>query len=122
MDGLDELVKLLFPGNSAHQQLVVAILVELKWAEGQVLPVLEPIADKYGFSPRTLETVRAKMRRMGLIDHISRFNKRHGYRECWVASRRFEKSLVILAEAICKFRARRGPGQEEKDRDLQRYL
>ena len=122
MNGLDEMAKLLFPGNRTHQRAAVAVLVELKWAEGQMLPALEPIADKYDISRRTLETVRAKMRRMGLIDHISRFGKRHGYRECWVLSRRFEKSLVIWAEGICEFRARRGPGQEAKDRDLERYL
>lgn len=42
---LDELAAVLFPGNKNHQKTFLAIFVELKWAEGQFLPVLEPIAD-----------------------------------------------------------------------------
>ena len=122
MDGLDELAKIFFPGNRTHQRVFLAVFVEIKWASDQFLPILEPIADKNGISHRTLETVRAKMRRMGLIDHVSRFNRRHGYREGWVLSRRFEKSLARLAESLTKARDCRKPGQEKKDRDLQRYL
>jgi len=68
---LDELAAVLFPGNKNHQKTFLAIFVELKWNESQFLPSLGPIADKHGISRRTLETVRAKMRRIGLIDHVS---------------------------------------------------
>jgi hypothetical protein len=122
MDGLDELAKVLFPGNRTHQRVFLTVFVELKWAEDQFLPILEPIADKNGINRRTLETVRAKMRRMGIIDHVSRFNRRYGYREGWVFSRRFEKSLACLVELLVHARDCRKPGQERKDRDLQRYL
>ncbi|NLX26409.1 MAG: hypothetical protein GXY61_10695, partial [Lentisphaerae bacterium] len=88
---LDELAVVFFPGNKPHQKVFLAVFIELKWAEDQFLPVLEPIADKYGLSRRTLETVRAKMRRLGLIDHVSRFNQSHGYREGWVFSSKFGK-------------------------------
>lgn len=96
--------------------------MELKWAENQFLPFLEPIADKYGLSGRVLETVRAKMRCMGLIDHVSRFNRRHGYREGWVFSGKFSNALRSLAELFTHLREKKGPNQETKDRDLMQYV
>lgn len=122
MEGLDELAITLFPHNKTQQQVFLAVFVELKWAPEQFLPTLEPIADKKGFSHRTLETVRAKMRRLGLIDHVSRFNKKHGYREGWVFSKRFETSLIRLATLLQGFKDTSKPEQERKDRDLHYYL
>jgi len=69
-----------------------------------------------------LETVRSKMRRMGIIDHVSRFNKIHGNREGWVLSNRFNHTLIRLVELTKGFRERKGVLQERKDRDLFRYL
>ena len=37
------------------------------------------------------------MRRLGLIDHVSRFNQRHGYREGRVFSNEFANALEKLA-------------------------
>ena len=122
MEGLDELTQILFPGNKTHQRVFLSIFVELKWAPDQFLPILEPIADKHGFSHRTLETVRAKMRRLGIIDHVSRFNKRHGYREGWVFSQRFDRSLTRLGELLSSHRPPRSAAQEKKDRECHRYL
>ena len=122
MEGLDDLARVLFPGNRNQQRAFLAIFVELKWAPGQFLSALEPIADKYGISRRTLETVRAKMRRLGLIEHVSRFNKRHGYREGWVFSRRLERTLVNFSEAVARLRQPGEPQQERKDRDVHNYL
>jgi len=86
------------------------------------MPYLALVCDKYSFTPRILETVRSKMRRMGLIDHVSRFNKAHGYREGWVFSSRFSRSLARLAQLGQEFRERKDVLQERKDRDLFRYL
>lgn len=122
MRDLDELATVLFPGNRNHQRVFLAIFVELKWAEEQFLPKLEPIANQYGFSRRTLETVRAKMRRLGLIDHVSRFNKKHGCREGWVLSGRFEQSLGKLANLITAAKERRRGAQKEKDRRAWQFL
>jgi hypothetical protein len=122
IEALDEFAAVLFPGNKNHQRIFLAIFVELKWARDQFLPALEPLTDKYSFSRRSLETVRAKMRRLGLIDHVSRFNKRHGYREGWVFSNRFAKSLNRLVEISTAFRERKNALQEQKDRDCFRYL
>jgi len=69
-----------------------------------------------------LETVRSKMRRMGIIDHVSRFNKAHGYREGWVFSNRFSHTLSRLAELSNGFRERKDSLQEQKDRDLFLYI
>ena len=119
---LDELAPILFPGNKNHQRIFIAIFVELKWAENQFLPALEPVADKYGLSRRVLETVRSKMRRLGLIDHVCRFNRRHGYREGWVFSRKFTASLTRLAQVTEELKTIKGQVQEKKDRDLFMYI
>ena len=88
---------MLFPGNKNHQKVFLAIFIELKYDPREFLPYLSPLCEKYGFTPRLLETVRSKMRRMGIIDHVSRFNKAHGYREGWIFSNRFTRSLKRLS-------------------------
>ena len=122
IESLDELAAILFPRNKNHQRIFVAIFVELKWADGQFLAALEPVADKYGLSRRVLETVRAKMRRMGIIDHVSRFNKMHGYREGWVFSNKFARSATFLANLFTTMKQRNSPSQERRDRDLIKYI
>lgn len=122
MEGLDELAQALFPWNRNHQRVFLTVFIELKYCKDGFLVSLAPLAEKYDFSERTLETVRAKMRRLGLIDHVSRFNKRYGYREGWVFSNRFARSLERLAELYERFRVRRDARQELKDRDAFRYL
>jgi hypothetical protein len=120
--GLDEFAALLFPRNRRHQRVFLAIFIEIKYADGEFLPVLKPLCNKYGFSPRMLETVRSKMRRLGTIDHISRFSKTHGYKDGWVLSTRFCHSLTGLAKLTEGFKERNDSLQESKDRDLFRYL
>jgi len=120
--GLDELAQILFPGNRNHQRIFLAIFIALKFAPGEFLPSLSPLCDKYKFTPRMLETVRSKMRRMGIIDHVSRFNKTYGYREGWIFSNRFSHSLTRLSELIHDFRNKKDSLQERKDRDLFMYI
>lgn len=122
IQGLDELAALLFPHNKNHQKIFLAIFIELKYAPGEFLAELSSLCDRYGFSPRMLETVRSKMRRMGIIDHVSRFNKLYGYREGWVFSNRFSHSLNRLSSLIQDFRERKNGLQERKDRDLFMYV
>ena len=122
IQSLDEFAELLFPNNRNHQKLFLAIFVELKCADGQYLKSLEWVADRYGCSRRVLEIVRAKMRRLGLIDHVSRFGQRHGYREGWVFSSRFAKSAMALSGLPDRFREIRDVKQEARDRDLFKYL
>jgi len=122
ISGLDDLARILFPGNKIHQKVFLAIFIELKYSPDEFIPSLLPLCDKYGFSSRVLETVRSKMRRMGIIDHVCRFNKKNGYREGWIFSRRFSHSINHLLSLIRSFRERRDMLQEGKDRDLFRYV
>jgi hypothetical protein len=119
---LDEVARILFPGNKNHQKVFLAIYIELKYSPDEFLPNLTGLCDKYGFSPRLLETVRSKMRRMGLIDHVSRFNKTYGYREGWIFSKRCSNSLIRLADLINGFKDRKDTLQKQKDFDLFMYI
>ena len=122
IQGLDELAKLFFPGNKNHQRIFLAIFIELKYAPENFLPALNHLCEKYDFTPRMLETVRSKMRRMGLIDHVSRFNKAYGYREGWIFSNRISSSLLRITDLIKNFRDRKNALQKQKDIDLFRYI
>lgn len=119
---MEELARLLFPGNRNHQRVFLAVFIELKYAPGQYMPSLDHLCQEYDFTKRILETVRSKMRRMGLIDHVSRFNPKHGYREGWVFSSRFNRTLRRISNLLSDFKDRKGTNQEKKDRDLFRYL
>jgi hypothetical protein len=122
IQGLDELARILFPGNRNHQRVFLAIYIELKYVSGEFMPSLRPLCNKYGFSNRMLETVRSKMRRMGIIDHVSRFNKKYGYREGWVFSNRFTRSLERVSELFQSFKTRKDTLQKRKDHDLFNYI
>jgi len=119
---LDELAKVLFPANKNHQKIFLAIFIELKYAQNEFLPILSPLCEKYDFSSRMLQTVRSKMRRMGIIDHVSRFNKRYGYREGWIFSSRFPRALYRLAKIMNDLKKRKNDIQEHKDRDMFSYI
>jgi hypothetical protein len=69
-----------------------------------------------------LETVRSKMRRLGIIDHVSRFNKGRGYREGWVFSNRYSHAQLHLVELMRDFKEKTDGHQEQKDRDLFMYV
>lgn len=62
------------------------------------------------------------MRRIGLIDRVSRFNKKYGYREGLVFSSRFSRSLKQLSIKMDNFKTRKDALQEQKDRDLFMYI
>ena len=110
---LSDLAEMLFPGNRNQQHAFLVVWIALKWRH-DLVPNLANTARRHGVSIRTLERVRAKMRRMGLIDHVSRFNGRHGYRDGWVCSSRFERSLRQLADRISRLRDPRRGSQEKE--------
>ena len=109
-----DLVELLFPGNRNQQHAGLAVWLALKWADNGLVPNLADVAERHGVSRRTLERVRAKLRALGLIDHVSRFNARHGGREGWILSGRFEASLRRMADQVYAFRCDQR-GAREKD-------
>ena len=122
IDDLADLAALFFPHNKRHQKVFLAIFIELKYADNQFLPNLNYTCDKYSISRRLLEIVRSKMRRLGLIDHVSRFNSKYGYREGWIFSTRFSKSISNFDKSIGLFKAKTDSKQEIKDRDSFKYL
>jgi len=61
---------MLVPGNRNQQHAAAAILFELKWAN-RIAPNLAYLEDKYDISRRILERARARLTRLGLIEHIS---------------------------------------------------
>jgi len=122
ISSLDELAVLLFPNNRSHQRIFLAVFIELKYAPGGFLSNLTFLSDRYGFSPRMLETVRGKMRCIGIIDHVSRFNKKYGYREGWVFSSKFARSLERLIGIVADFKERKCDLQEKKDREAFNYI
>ena len=79
-----------------------------------MVPNLAIPAEKHGVSRRTLERVRAKLRRLGVIEHVSRFNSRYGHREGWMLSARFERNLRLLADKVAMMRET-GFSTPEKD-------
>ena len=109
-----DLAELLFPGNRNQQHCFLVIWFSLKWAGSSLVPNLAPAAEQHTISRRTLERVRAKLRRLGLIDHVSRFSARHGGREGWVLSTRFERSLRQLAEKLAVFREGRDVSRDKE--------
>lgn len=109
-----DLAEMLFPGNRNQQHAFLAIWISLKWADHRIVPNLGQVGREHGISRRTLERVRAKLRRMGLIDHVSRFNAKHGYREGWVLSNRFERGLRELANRVADLKDA-NKGSKEKD-------
>ncbi len=120
MADLSDLAEMLFPSNRNHQHAFLATWLAIKWGNHQLVPNLARVAADHNISRRTLERVRAKMRRIGLIDHVSRFNGAHGYREGWTLSTRFERSLGQMAERMASFRDP-AHGSKEKDEMLLQF-
>jgi hypothetical protein len=98
-----ELVEMLFPGNRNQQHAAACIFFELKWSKNLV-PNLAYLEKKYDISRRILQRTRAKLSRLGLIEHISHLNSRYGGQHGWKLSTRFESALKQLAEKCTGFR------------------
>ena len=107
-----DLAGILFPGNRNQRHAATCILFELKWANG-IVPNLAHMESRYRLSRRTLQRARAKLARLGLIEHVSRFNARYGGQEGWRLSGRFTGGLRQLAEAADGWRDDRGSDQRE---------
>ena len=111
-----ELIEILVPGNRNQQHAAACIFLELKWAN-RMVPNLAFIEAKYGVSRRVLQRARAKLARLGLIEHVSYLNSRYGGQHGWRLSGRFETALRQAAEKSSMFRDR-AAGSEDKDRML----
>ncbi len=98
-----ELIEMLFPANRNQQHAATCIYFELKWADA-IVPRLGYIESKYYVSRRTLQRARAKMARLGLIEHVSYLNSRYGGQYGWRLSSRIEGALRRLAQKCDVFR------------------
>ena len=98
-----ELIEMLFPGNRNQQHAAACIFFELKWANS-IVPNLTYVESKYGVTRRILQRARAKLARLGLIEHVSYLNSRYGGQNGWKLSSRFEGALRQLAEKTVGFR------------------
>ena len=114
-----DLVEMLFPGNRNQQHAAACILIELKWAD-DLISNLGYLEKRYNISRRILQRTRAKLSRLGLIEHISSFNMRYGGKAGWKLSTRFERSLNQLAHKCVGFRDIR-MSSKEKDSMLVDY-
>jgi len=123
ISGVDDTAKVFFPDNQNHRRAFVAIWVELKYAEDQFLPSFSPLCQRHEFSERVMETVRAKMKKMGILKRISHFNPRHGHTSGWTFSDRCRSSLNRLAAILKQTKAPTGRAtDEQKDRDSIAYV
>ena len=111
-----ELIEILFPGNRNQQHAAACIFFELKWADS-IVPNLANIESKYNVSRRILQRARAKLSRLGLIEHVSYLNNRYGGQHGWKLSSRFETALRQLADRSSLIREK-STSSKEKDEML----
>ena len=116
LDDITELVEICFPGNRNQQYAAACVFFELKWSNS-IVPNLAYLEDKYRISRRILQRTRAKMARLGLIEHVSYLNSRYGGQSGWKLSSRFEGALRQLAQKCAGLRATEN-GDKEKERML----
>lgn len=119
IEDITDLVAILFPGNRNQQYAASCLFFELKWADGMV-PNLSYLEEKYRISRRILQRTRAKMARLGMIEHISYLNSRYGGQSGWKLSSRFEIALRQLAHKCAGLRGAKQSNQA-KERMLLDY-
>jgi hypothetical protein len=69
-----------------------------------MVPNLAYLEEKYGISRRISQRTRAKLSRLGLIEHVSYLSSRYGGQHGWRLSSRFESALKQLAQKCVGFR------------------
>ena len=77
------------------------------------MPNLAYLETKYSISRRILQRSRAKLSRLGLIEHVSYLNSRYGGQHGWKPSTRFEGALKKLAEKCAGFRDTKTSSKEK---------
>ena len=99
LDDVTDLAAILFPGNRNQQYTAARILLLLRSSERPVSS-MRFLQDHHGITRRTLERTRAKLSRLGLIEHVTWMNSRYGGQQGWRLSRRMNSALRQLAEKI----------------------
>ena len=114
LEDITDLLVMLFPGNRNQQHAAGRILLALKQA-GDIVNSLSFLEQKYNISRRTLQRTRAKLARLGLIEHVSWMNSRYGGRHGWKLSGRMSTALRRLADIIDRWRGDSRPGKCQKE-------
>jgi hypothetical protein len=117
IDDVTDLVEMLFPGNRNQQHAAARILLFLRQT-----PVpqrtMAGLERQFDISRRTLQRTRAKLARLGLIEHASGLAARHGGEEGWTLSGRMSTALRHLADQIDRWRSEDRPSRVEKEQVL----
>ncbi len=121
LDDITDLVAILWPSNRNQQHAAARILITLKHAK-HIVPSLGFLKNEHGLSRRTLERTRAKLARLGLIEHVSWMNSRYAGEQGWMLSSRMSAGLRSLAEKIERWRMDDRLERREKDERLVRSL
>jgi hypothetical protein len=117
LSDMTDIVAMLFPGNRNQQHAAACILYELKWAH-RIVPNFSDLEARYHISRRTLQRTRAKLARLGLIEHVSSLNARYGGQQGWKLSRNFCAGLRLLAEKVDEWKEERSPEKRHKEQVL----
>ena len=120
-DDITDLVGMLFPGNQNQQHAAARILLALKGTD-ELAPSLAHLEQRHVISRRTLQRTRAKLSRLGLIEHVTWMNTRYGGREGWKLSGRMGTALRLLADTIDRWRKDDQPEHILKDEQLVELL
>ena len=114
---ITDLVTILFPSNRNQQHAAARILMELRDAK-ELVPNLGHLEQRYRISRRTLQRTRAKLARLGLIEHVSWMNSRYGGQQGWKLSGRMSTALRQLADKIDEWRKDDRAERKQKDEML----
>ena len=117
LDDVTDILAMLFPGNRNQQHAAGRILLALKQA-GDIVNSLSSLERQYNISRRTLQRSRAKLARLGLIEHVSWMNSRYGGRHGWKLSSRMSTALRRLADTIDQWRGDRRTCKCQKEEAL----
>lgn len=94
---------------------------ELKWAH-RIVPNFSNLEARYHVSRRTLQRTRAKLARLGLIEHVSSLNARYGGQHGWRLSRRFSLAMRLLAENVDRWRDTADEQWQEREQRILQFL
>ncbi len=118
---ITDLVALLFPNNQNQQHAAARLLLALR-EQREPLASFQFLESEHGISRRTLERVRAKLSRLGLIQHVTWMNRRYGGQTGWVLSTRFASSLRRWANFVEMWSTYDDPERLAKERQLVELL
>ena len=107
-----DLVEILFPGNRNQQHAATCILFELKWVD-LLMPNMAHLETQHNISRRILQRTRAKLSKLGLIEHVSYLNSRYDGQHGWKLSTRFERALNQMAQKCAGLRDTKTSSKEK---------